>query len=109
MLAGAIAAGEPLETAYRARRDAESLPMYEMTTDLAAFPPSRPEQRLLLEALAGRPDEISRFLGVLAGIEPPTGYFAPCNLLRLLGARRLLRAGLARRRTRCCRRTSRRG
>jgi flavin-dependent dehydrogenase len=97
-LADAVAAGEPLDAAYRARRDAETLPMYEMTTDLAAFPPARPEQRLLLEALEGRPDEISRFLGVLAGSEPATDYFAPRNLLRLLGARGMLKAGLARRR-----------
>jgi 2-polyprenyl-6-methoxyphenol hydroxylase-like FAD-dependent oxidoreductase len=105
LLSEAVAAGldgrEPLGEAlagYRARRDADALPMYEVTTDLASFPAPRVEQRLLYEALAGRPAEIDRFLGVLGGVVPIGEYFAPRNLLRLLGPRGMLKAGRARRR-----------
>ncbi|HZV51593.1 MAG TPA: NAD(P)/FAD-dependent oxidoreductase [Candidatus Dormibacteraeota bacterium] len=83
---------------YRARRDAASLPMYELTLDLASFAPPRPEQRLLFEALEGRPAEVDRFLGVLGGVVPIREYFGPRNLLRLLGPRRMLKAALAGRR-----------
>jgi flavin-dependent dehydrogenase len=77
LLADAIAAGlgggRPLEEAlaeYMAHRDAESLPMFEFTTELATFAPPRPDQRLLFDALEGRPAEITRFLGVLGGVVP---------------------------------------
>ncbi len=105
LLAEAIGAGldaggklGPALAAYRQRRDKAALPMYEFTTELASFAPPRPEQRLLFEALAGRPAEIDRFLGVLAGAVPIDSYFSPRNLVRLLGLRGMLRAGLARRR-----------
>ncbi len=105
LLAAAAAAGldrgPPLDetlAGYRARRDAAALPMYEMTTDLASFAPPRPEQEQLFAALAGRPAEIDRFLGVLAGSVPIPDYFGPRNLLRLLGVRRMMRAARARRR-----------
>jgi hypothetical protein len=55
-------------------------------------------QQLLFEALEGRPDEIDRFLGVLSGAVPIRSYFSPRNLLRLLGAWRMLKVALARRR-----------
>jgi hypothetical protein len=72
--------------------------MFEMTTDLASFGPPRPEHRLLYDALAERPDEIDRFFAVLSGVVSPSEFFAPRNLLRLLGVRGMLRAGCARRR-----------
>ncbi len=103
LLAAAAAAGldggPPLDetlAGYRARRDAAALPMYQMTTDLASFAPPRPEQEQLFAALAGRPAEIDRFLGVLAGSVPIPDYFGPRNLLRLLGVRRMMRAARAR-------------
>jgi flavin-dependent dehydrogenase len=105
LLADAVAAGlgggRPLDSAlaeYRTRRDTAALPMYEMTADVAAIAPPRPEQRLLLEALQGRPDEISRFLGVLTGAVPIPAYFSPRNLLRLLGLRGMVTAARSRRR-----------
>ena len=42
--------------------------------------------------------EVDRFLGVLGGIVPSPEYFAPRNLLRLLGPRGMVKAALARRR-----------
>jgi flavin-dependent dehydrogenase len=96
LLAAAVAGEIPFE-AYRARRDAAALPMYEMTLDLVSFAPPRTEQLLLYRALEGRPEEIRRFLGVLGGAEPIPEYFSPRNLLRLLGPFGMLKAGRARR------------
>jgi 2-polyprenyl-6-methoxyphenol hydroxylase-like FAD-dependent oxidoreductase len=105
LLADAVVAGldsgPPLERTladYGRRRDAAGLPMYEMTMDLASFAPPRVEQQLLLQALEGRPAEVSRFLGVLAGAVPIPGYFSPRNMLRLLGVRGMLTAARSRRR-----------
>jgi 2-polyprenyl-6-methoxyphenol hydroxylase-like FAD-dependent oxidoreductase len=81
---------------YRRARDRASLPMYRMTLDLAAFNPRRPEQVLLMRALAGRPADADRFLATLTGVVPVPEFFGPANLLRLLGARGLARAILAR-------------
>jgi hypothetical protein len=44
--------------------------MYEMTTELASFPRPQGHQLLLFEALARRPEEVDRFLGVLGGVVP---------------------------------------
>jgi 2-polyprenyl-6-methoxyphenol hydroxylase-like FAD-dependent oxidoreductase len=105
LLAEAIVAGlggrTPLDAAlagYRERRDAAALPMYEMTIDLASFGPPRPEHPLLYEALAQRPGEVDRFIAVLAGAVSPNEFFAPRNLVRILGVRGMLKAGRARRR-----------
>jgi hypothetical protein len=61
--------------------------MYEFTTELAAFAPPTVEQQTLFAALAGRQEEIDRFLGMLTGAVPLPEYFTPRNLLRVLGAR----------------------
>jgi hypothetical protein len=72
--------------------------MYELTAEVAAIAPMRPEQRLLLDAVRGRPEEISRFLGAITGSVPIPSYFGPRNLLRLLGVRGMLTAARSRRR-----------
>jgi flavin-dependent dehydrogenase len=93
--------GPPLEqklAEYHSRRDAAALASYEMTLELASFASPRPEQLMLISALAGNQAEIDRFLGVLAGITSPAEYFTPGNMLRLIGVRGLLRAIRARRR-----------
>jgi len=97
LLADAIAAGlggaRPLRAALAAhqrQRDQAIRPMYDFTVRLAGFAP-RPADRLLLASLAGRPAEIDRFLGAFSGVIPANRYFAPANVLRLLGTRGLLR------------------
>ena len=90
LLAGAIVDGRPL-AAYQAARDAAALPMYEFTAELASFKPAPPPAKALFAALEGRPDEISRFLGVLAGATPMPEYFTPRNLARIVGARGMAR------------------
>ena len=96
LLAAAVA-GDLSFGDYRERRDAAALPMYEMTAELASLAPLRPDGRLVFEALEGRPEEVQRFLGVLCGASPPAEFFGPRSLLRLLGPRKLLKAGRARR------------
>jgi 2-polyprenyl-6-methoxyphenol hydroxylase-like FAD-dependent oxidoreductase len=91
-LAQAIDAGfsgrQPLEAAlaaYEAKRNAATRPMYEMTADLASFKLPQIEQRLLFTALQDKPQEISRFLGVLTGAVPVPEFFSPANILRIVG------------------------
>jgi 2-polyprenyl-6-methoxyphenol hydroxylase-like FAD-dependent oxidoreductase len=83
---------------YEQARNREALPIYEFTTELASFGPPRPEQQILLTALAGRQAQIDRFLGVLTGVEPLPAYFSPRNLLRIVGPIRLARMVLGQRR-----------
>jgi flavin-dependent dehydrogenase len=82
-LAGAIVAGRPLAE-YQRARDKATKPMYELTAQVAAFEPPPPA---FLEALEGRPEKITRFLGVLAGITPAT----PRNLGKIAGLRATLK------------------
>ncbi|MGH9002589.1 MAG: NAD(P)/FAD-dependent oxidoreductase [Acidimicrobiia bacterium] len=65
---------------YAEHRDAEVMPMYEFTLDMATLEPPTPELAALLEALQGQPEHIDRFLGVLAATVPVTEFMAPENL-----------------------------
>jgi flavin-dependent dehydrogenase len=103
LLAGATQAtlvdGEPFDEAmaeYHRQRDEAMVPMYDFTTDLASFRPSRPEEETLFRALEGKPEEISRFLGVIAGAVPLGEYMHPKNLMRLIGMRGMAKAMLSR-------------
>jgi 2-polyprenyl-6-methoxyphenol hydroxylase-like FAD-dependent oxidoreductase len=105
LLAEAVVAGlggaRPLTVTlgeHQRRRDAAIRPIYDFTVGLVAFAPPSVVQRQLLASLAGRPAEIDRFIGGFTGIDP--GYFAPGNVLRVLGVRGVTRiaAAAARRR-----------
>src|SRR5215204_4254601 len=94
LLADAICAGfdgqQPLEAAlagYEQKRNQEALPMYEYTTNLASYRPLKAEERVLFASLAGNRPETDRFLGVLTGVVPIREYFAPGNLLKIIGVR----------------------
>ena len=94
LLADAICAGfdgrQPLDAAlagYEQKRNREALPMYEYTMNLASYRPPRAEERVLFASLAGNRPETDRFLGVLTGVVPIREYFAPVNLLRIIGVR----------------------
>ncbi len=54
---------------HRRQRDRAVRPMYDFTVRLARFAPRRVD-RLLLGAIADRPDEVTRFLGVFSGAVP---------------------------------------
>jgi len=91
--------GVPFDEAmgeYQRQRDEAMVPMYEFTTDMASFRPSRPEEEILFRALEGKPEEISRFLGVVAGAVPLAEYMHPKNLMHLIGFRGMAKAMLGR-------------
>jgi 2-polyprenyl-6-methoxyphenol hydroxylase-like FAD-dependent oxidoreductase len=103
LLADAVGDGwdgpRPLDQAlagYQRQRDLEVLPMYEFTTSLASFQPPKVEEQVLLESLVGRPAEIERFLGLIAGAVPFGEYFAPGNLLKVIGVRGMAKVMLSR-------------
>jgi 2-polyprenyl-6-methoxyphenol hydroxylase-like FAD-dependent oxidoreductase len=100
LLAEAVVVGlggeRPLSAAlaeHQRRRDAAIRPMYDFTVGLAAFAPPSLTQRQLLASLADRPAETDRFIGAFTGIDP--GYFAPGNVLRVLGLRGVTRIAAA--------------
>jgi 2-polyprenyl-6-methoxyphenol hydroxylase-like FAD-dependent oxidoreductase len=100
LLAQAVVVGlageRPLSAAlaeHQRRRDAAIRPMYDFTVGLATFAPPSLAQRQLLVSLAGRPAETDRFIGAFTGIDP--GYFAPGNVLRVLGLRGVTRIAAA--------------
>ena len=89
-ITGGLGGGRPLADAladHQRDRDAAIRPMYDFTVGLARFVPPSLAQRRLLAAIAGRPGEADRFLGAFAGVTPVSEYFAPGNVLRILGPR----------------------
>ena len=68
---------------YQRRRDDDTAAMFEFTVELASFKDPAPKERVLFEALEDKPEEISRFLAVIAGAEPMSSYFAPGHLVKL--------------------------
>ncbi|HEY3008206.1 MAG TPA: NAD(P)/FAD-dependent oxidoreductase [Micromonosporaceae bacterium] len=94
--------GRPLHSgpaAYHRRRDSQSRSMFDftarLTADLARRRPLPIGQRALLRSLVDRPQEISRFLGVLAGVESPDRYRSARNVARLLLGRAMRTLGAA--------------
>jgi 2-polyprenyl-6-methoxyphenol hydroxylase-like FAD-dependent oxidoreductase len=92
-LAGAVVAGlggaRRLTAAladHHRDRDRAVRGMYDFTVGLTRFRPPSLAQRLLFEALQGRPAEIERFLGAFAGITPIDAYLSAGNLLRVLAS-----------------------
>jgi flavin-dependent dehydrogenase len=73
-------------SAYQLTRDAEVVPLYEFTTQLATLAPPPPEVGQLLAAVAGNPDAMNMFAGVIAGTVSPMEFFAPDNIGRIMGA-----------------------
>jgi flavin-dependent dehydrogenase len=98
LLAEALDAGftgrKPLDEAlagYEARRNALSKPLYDFTIQLASFTPPAPEQIQVMQAIAHNPAQIQRFFGVITGAVPMQEFFAPDNLLRILGFRGMVK------------------
>lgn len=77
------------------QRDADRLPLYSMTTRLAAYRPD-PLGDILFPAIAADPRAVRDFLGVLTGAVPMGRFFAPGNLRRMVGVRGLLRLATTR-------------
>jgi 2-polyprenyl-6-methoxyphenol hydroxylase-like FAD-dependent oxidoreductase len=72
--------------AYQSARDAQVLPMYHLTTDLASLQPPPPELAQLLAAAAGDQAAMDGFAKVNAGVLSPVEYFSDANVGRILAA-----------------------
>jgi 2-polyprenyl-6-methoxyphenol hydroxylase-like FAD-dependent oxidoreductase len=70
---------------YEQKRNADAMPMYDQTCEIASFRPRPIEQQVVLAALARDQGQSDRFLGVLTGTVSPTELFSPGNLLHILG------------------------
>ncbi|HET6952231.1 MAG TPA: hypothetical protein VFI47_17760 [Acidimicrobiales bacterium] len=69
--------------ALQRARDAERLPIYEFTAQLAALTPP-PALQKLLAAIQGNQPAMDAFVSVTAGTVSPAAFFAPENLSALL-------------------------
>jgi 2-polyprenyl-6-methoxyphenol hydroxylase-like FAD-dependent oxidoreductase len=76
---------------YQARRDAQALPMYEFTTELATLEPPPPELQQLLAAIAGNQDAMDGFAQVNGGVTSPAEFFSPANVARIMPVESALR------------------
>jgi flavin-dependent dehydrogenase len=61
---------------YQRRRDEQSLPMYEMTCQLATLEPPPPEMQRLIGAIHGNRGAMDDFARMNAGTLPPADFFA---------------------------------
>lgn len=70
---------------YRASRDEQAMPMYEMTFELAHLDaPPPPEMQQLLAAVARSQDAMDDFVSVQAGTMPVPEFFDPANVGRIM-------------------------
>ena len=81
----------PFETAmgaYQSTRDAQVLPMYEFTCQLATLEPPPPELQRLLGAVHGNQEAMDGFARVVAGVTSPAEFFSEENVGRVLATAR---------------------
>ena len=69
---------------YQATRDTQVLPMYQLTTQLAALAPPPPDLQRLLGAVHGNQEAMDQFARVMAGVLSPAEFFAGDNVGRIL-------------------------
>lgn len=99
LLADAIHAGlsgeRPLADAladYQRRRDELAAPLAEWTYRQSALNAPSSSVKAVLRALADRPDDLRRFMGLNAGTVSPSEFFTEANVMRLLSAKSSSRA-----------------
>jgi 2-polyprenyl-6-methoxyphenol hydroxylase-like FAD-dependent oxidoreductase len=76
---------------YQSRRDAQVLPMYEFTTELATLEPPPPDLQQLLAAIAGNQDAMDGFAQVNGGVTSPAEFFSPASVARMMSVESALR------------------
>jgi flavin-dependent dehydrogenase len=72
---------------YQRMRDAASLPMFELTCELAKLEPPPPEMLQLLGAASASQVAMDDFASAMAGTLPIPEFFAPENVARIVGQR----------------------
>ena len=85
----AFSARQPFEAAlgaYQATRDAQALPVYEFTCQLAALSPPPPEMQQVLGAVHGNQEAMDGFCRVNSGATSPAEFFNDANLGRIFAA-----------------------
>jgi 2-polyprenyl-6-methoxyphenol hydroxylase-like FAD-dependent oxidoreductase len=68
---------------YQAARDAQVLPMYEFTCQLATLEPPPAEMQHLLAAMPGKQDAMDGFARTFAGATSPAEFFSAQNVARI--------------------------
>jgi 2-polyprenyl-6-methoxyphenol hydroxylase-like FAD-dependent oxidoreductase len=71
---------------YQHARDAEAMPVYEFTDDLAQLQPPPAEMQQLLGAMRGNQEAMDEFVSVQAATLPAPEFFAPENVGRIMSA-----------------------
>jgi 2-polyprenyl-6-methoxyphenol hydroxylase-like FAD-dependent oxidoreductase len=74
-----LSGGQPFDVAlgaYQAARDEQSMPMYEMTCQIALMQPPPPEMQQLVGAIQGKQEAMDLFCRVNAGVSSPMELFA---------------------------------
>jgi flavin-dependent dehydrogenase len=69
---------------YQTTRDQDSMPRYELTTQLATLEPPPPDLQQLLAAAARSQAATDEFVRVNSGVTSPAEFFAPANVQRIL-------------------------
>ena len=77
---------EDAMASYQSARDAQVLPMYHLTLDLAALQPPPPDLVRLLAAAAGNQVAMDGFAQVNAGVLSPAEFFSEANAGQILAA-----------------------
>lgn len=72
--------------AYQALRDEQSMPMYDMTCQIASMQPPPPQMQQLLGAMHGNQDAMDGFCRVNAGVTSPAEFFADANVGAIFAA-----------------------
>jgi 2-polyprenyl-6-methoxyphenol hydroxylase-like FAD-dependent oxidoreductase len=80
---------QPYERAlagYQRARDEATLPLFELTCQLASMAPPPPPMQALLGALPGNPEAAAGFVSAIAGTLPAPAFFALDNVQRIMAA-----------------------
>ena len=71
---------------YQSTRDAQVLPMYELTCQLATLEPLPAEMQQLLSAIHGNQEAMDGFARTVAGVTSPAEFFSSENVARIFAA-----------------------
>ncbi|MEO8701438.1 MAG: NAD(P)/FAD-dependent oxidoreductase [Kofleriaceae bacterium] len=72
--------------AYQTTRDAQVMPMYDFTCQIASMQPPPPEMQQLLGAVHGSQDAMDGFCRVNAGVTSPAEFFSEANVAKIVAA-----------------------
>lgn len=73
---------------YQQARDEAAMPMYEFTCGLATLAPPPPEVQELIGAVQGNPNQVPRFLGLIAGSVALPDFFHPDSVGQIMAEAR---------------------